>query len=118
MSKDILNREDIELLVNAFYDKVKQDPLLAPVFSHVDWPNHLPNMYNFWSSMLFGDQTYNGNPFQKHIHLKIDVSHFNRWLELFNSTVENHFVGMKADEVKSRAQSIAGVWQHKLGVLK
>ena len=118
MSKDILNREDIELLVNSFYDKVKQDSLLAPVFSHVDWPNHLPIMYNFWSSMLFGDQTYNGNPFQKHIHLKIDVSHFNRWLELFNSTVENHFVGMKADEVKSRAQSIAGVWQHKLGVLK
>lgn len=118
MSKDILNREDIELLVNTFYDKVKQDSLLAPVFSHVDWPSHLPVMYNFWSSMLFGDQTYNGNPFQKHIHLKIDVSHFNRWLELFKKTVEDHFVGMKADEVKSRAQSIAGVWQHKLGVLK
>ena len=117
MSKDILNREDIELLVNSFYDKVKQDSLLAPVFSHVDWPNHLPIMYNFWSSMLFGDQTYNGNPFQKHIHLKIDVSHFNRWFELFKNTVEDHFVGMKADEVKSRAQSIAGVWQHKLGVL-
>ncbi len=47
MKKDIESREDIELLVNQFYNKVNQDTLLAPVFSHVDWPNHLPIMYNF-----------------------------------------------------------------------
>lgn len=114
MKKDIESRSDIELLVNQFYNKVNQDVLLAPVFSHVDWPHHLPIMFNFWSSMLLGDQSYQGNPFQKHIHLAIDSSHFDQWLALFTKTVDENFAGFKADEVKSRAQSIAGVWQFKL----
>ena len=118
MKKDILDRSDIINLVDLFYDKVTKDELLAPVFRHVDWPQHLPTMYNFWSSMLLGDQTYQGNPFQKHVHLTIDSSHFNRWLELFRLTVDEHFEGFKADEVKSRATSIAGVFQHKMGLLK
>ena len=116
--KDITSREDIILLVNSFYDKVNQDDLLKPIFGHVDWPAHLPIMYNFWSSMLLGDQSYQGNPFQKHVHLAIDSSHFNRWLELFTQTVNENFAGFKAEEVKNRAQNIAGVFQHKMGLMK
>jgi len=112
--KDITAREDIVLLVNSFYSKVKKDELLAPKFQHLDWPKHLPIMYNFWSSMLLGDQSYQGNPFQKHVALSIGVAHFDRWLKLFNQTVDENFAGPKAEETKSRAQSIAGVWQYKL----
>ncbi len=118
MVSDIQSRPHIELLVQLFYAKVQADALLAPVFSHVDWPKHLPVMYNFWSSMLLGDHSYQGNPFQKHIPLKIESSHFQRWLELFKLTVDENFAGTTAEEVKSRAQSIAGVWQHKLGLVK
>ena len=117
LRKDIIDKSDIISLVDFFYAKVRKDELLAPVFHHVDWPQHLPTMYNFWSSMLLGDQTYQGNPFQKHVHLAIDSSHFNRWLQLFTQTVDEHFEGFKADEVKSRAQSIAGVWQHKMELI-
>lgn len=117
MKKDIESRADIEVLVNQFYNKVNQDILLAPVFSHVDWQHHLPIMYNFWSSMLLGDQSYQGNPFQKHIHLAIDSRHFIQWLTLFTETVDKNFAGFKADEVKSRARNIAGVFQHKMGLL-
>ena len=113
---DITSRDDIILLVNSFYDKVNEDNLLKDIFGHVNWPTHLPIMYNFWSSMLLGDQSYQGNPFQKHIQLAINATHFTRWFELFTKTVDEHFVGSKADEAKSRAQSIAGVWQHKLGL--
>jgi hemoglobin len=115
---DILQREDIKRLVDTFYDKVKADPLLAPVFGHVDWPHHLPIMYNFWSSMLLGDQTYRGNPLEKHLHLDIKKNHFEQWLVLFRQTVEENFSGEKAEEVKMRAQSIAGVFQHKMGLMK
>jgi len=115
---DISNGEDIVLLVNSFYSKVKDDELLAPKFRHLDWEKHLPTMYNFWSSMLLGDQRYQGNPFEKHLSLSIDSSHFDRWLKLFTQTVDEHFAGTKAVETKSRAQSIAGVWQHKMGLLK
>lgn len=115
MNSDIQTRRDIEILINKFYDKAKQDTLLGPVFSRVDWPRHLPTMYNFWASMLLGDQSYQGNPFQKHLHLTINSTHFNRWLELFTQTIDENFSGPKADETKSRAQSIAEVWKFKMG---
>lgn len=115
--KDILTRPDIEVLVNKFYDRVKSDPLLSPQFSHVDWVKHLPVMYNFWSSMMLGDQTYQGNPFQKHVNLPLNRQHFVKWLELFLKTVDEEFHGEKAAEIKTRAQSIAGVFQHKMGLL-
>jgi hemoglobin len=114
---DILQREDVKVLVDKFYEKVNADALLGPVFSHVDWPKHLPTMYDFWSSMLLGDQTYRGNPLQKHLPLKIDKSHFSQWLVLFTETVDENFSGEKAEEVKMRAQSIAGVFQHRMGLL-
>ncbi|HPM30595.1 MAG TPA: group III truncated hemoglobin [Chryseolinea sp.] len=114
MKEDIKTREDIQVLVNEFYNKVNKDELLAPVFGHVDWVKHLPVMYNFWSSMLLGDRTYEGNPFQKHIDLPIQSRHFNQWLLLFVKTVDENFQGAKADETKQRANSIAQIFQHKL----
>ena len=113
---DILTRSDVMVMVDRFYEKVNQDPFLGPVFMHVDWPQHLPIMYNFWSSMLLGDQTYRGNPLQRHLHLGIDKSHFAQWLTLFRETVDENFEGEKAEEVKMRARSIAGIFQLKLGL--
>lgn len=119
MSKaDIVSREDIQLLVDRFYDKVKANPLLTPVFGHVNWPKHLPVMYNFWSSILLGDSSYQGNPFQKHVALPISAAHFKQWLELFHETLDENFSGEKAEEAKSRAADIAGLFQFKLGLLK
>ena len=115
---DIETRDHVILFVNRFYDKVKNDPMLALKFSHVDWPNHLPVMHNFWSSMLLGDRSYFGNPFQKHLSLAIGSEHFERWLLLFKETINEHFKGEKAEEVKMRAESIASVWQFKLDLMK
>ena len=114
---DILQREDVKIMVDKFYDKVKSDELLGPAFSHVDWPHHLPIMYNFWSSMLLGDQSYTGNPLQKHLPLPIGKNHFSRWLELFKETVDENFEGEKAEEVKMRADSIANIFQFKMGLM-
>lgn len=116
MKHDIRQRDDIKVLVDNFYQKVNADALLGPVFSHVDWPHHLPLMYNFWSSMLLGDQSYRGNPLQKHLPLPIGKPHFGRWLELFHETVNDHFEGEYADEIKMRAQAIASVFQSKMGL--
>ena len=113
---DIQTRNEIQILVDRFYDKVNRDKLLGPIFSHVDWSHHLPIMYDFWSSMLLGDQTYRGNPLQKHLHLDIGKNHFEQWLALFKETVDENFEGEKADEVKMRAQSIAGVFQVKMDI--
>jgi len=106
----------VKLLVDSFYEKVKGDPLLGGVFSHVRWEDHLPIMYNFWSSMLFGDQSYRGTPLKPHLHLPVTTVHFSRWLKLFEETVNENFAGAKAEEIKARAWAIAGVFQHKMGL--
>lgn len=115
-TQDIVERKDIELLVNTFYEKVKDDAKLGPVFSHVDWPRHLPTMYQFWSSIILGEQSYRGQPFAKHVHLPIDATHFTRWLELFTQTVDETFSGEKAEEIKHRAASIASLFQHRMNL--
>ena len=116
--KDIISRAEVEILVNRFYDRVKADALLAPVFAHVDWPHHLPVMYNFWSSILLGDMSYNGSPMSKHLGLAIRGEHFTRWLKLFVETVDAEFEGAIAEEAKNRAQNIANLFQHKMGLLE
>lgn len=115
---DVSGRQEIVILVDRFYDKVRHDELLAPVFSHVNWSHHLPVMYNFWSSMLLGDRSYAGNPFQKHLPLAIGTHHFERWLSLFKQTVAENFRGEKAEEAVMRAESIAGIFQHRMGLLQ
>ncbi len=114
---DIQNEEDIKLLVDTFYDKVNKSLLLSPIFNDfasVNWDSHLPIMYRFWNGILFGEGGYKGNPFEKHIPLPIDKTHFENWLTLFTETVDQFFEGNKADEAKQRATSIAYIFQSKL----
>jgi hemoglobin len=114
---DIITRKDIELLVDKFYERVKEDELLGPLFSHVDWAKHLPIMYSFWSSMMLGEQSYRGDPFQKHVNLPIQQVHFTTWLKLFVEIVDENFAGDKAMEIKVRAQNIAQVFQHRMNLI-
>ncbi|MBL7863521.1 MAG: group III truncated hemoglobin [Cyclobacteriaceae bacterium] len=113
---DITRREDIVFLVDTFYDKVIADDLLSPVFAHVDWPAHMPTMYSFWASLLLAEQSYRGNPYQKHVSLPITARHFRRWLKLFSQTVNQHFEGPKASEAIERAKAIASLFQHRMGL--
>ncbi|MEP6956235.1 MAG: group III truncated hemoglobin [Chthoniobacterales bacterium] len=118
---DITTTEDVRTLVDSFYDKVGGDELLAPIFNdfaRVDWDTHLPTMYRFWESMLFGAGTYEGAPFPKHAVLPVQREHFVRWLALFVETVNAHFSGPKAEEAKGRAASIADTFAQRMGLLK
>ena len=79
--KEIKGRAEVIELVDAFYDKVNKDELLAPLFNQVaavDWEEHLPKMYNFWESLLFGTMSYKGKPFDHHLPLPLTVKHFQR----------------------------------------
>lgn len=118
MEKQIESFDDIKLLVDSFYDKVRHDQILAPVFNEKiqDWPPHLDKMYRFWQSILLGQLTYSGAPFPKHAVLPIGPEHFQRWLALFYETVDTLFSGNKAQEAKFRAARIAEVFQFKLGL--
>jgi hemoglobin len=118
---DIRSRHDVELLVNAFYDKVKRDDMIAYLFTDVakvDWEAHLPRMYDFWEQIIFQTNTYSGNPMQAHLvlhhHSPLRAEHFERWLKLFFESVDEQFDGPAASFTKQRAQSIAQTIESKL----
>lgn len=114
---DIRNREDVTTLVTEFYAKVRADENLAPLFTQVDWEHHIPVIIDFWCMILFGDRRYQGSPFSKHLSLPLQSHHFSQWLNLFRSTVDEYFSGLNATEAKTRAETIARLFQHKLGLL-
>ncbi len=118
---DIEKRADVELLVKSFYSKALRDKLIGHFFSEVaklDLDTHLPTMYDFWESTLFGVSTYQGNPMIKHIALHkkspMESHHFVQWLTLWRGTVNELFKGPKADEAINRAQQIAHLMEYKV----
>ncbi len=111
---DILNRSDIELLVKTFYSRAANDPLLAPHFENVNWEHHYPRMIDFWAFILLEEFGFQGNVFDAHKDLVIDESHFKQWLLHFHSTIDELFIGEKAELAKQRADSIATIFQHKI----
>ena len=114
--KDITGLEDIQLFVNEFYSKVREDVLIGPVFADVitDWQPHLDKMYAFWNAVLFGAPGFKGNPFAKHAPLPIAQEHFGRWLELFGETIDANFAGPIAVETKQKAGIMATMFMSKL----
>lgn len=115
--KEILSLNEIKLLVNTFYDKVREDDLLKDIFNDViqdKWPIHLEKMYRFWQTVLLEEHTYNGSPFAPHANLPVTKTHFNRWLLLFNATIDELFTGEKVDEAKWRANKMAEIFQLKI----
>ena len=120
MKQDISERRDIEHLIDTFYEKVKADPVIGYIFNdiaQVDWPAHLPVMYDFWESLLLNSRNYLRNPIQKHVDLHarhpLRAEHFDRWLLLFQTNVDEHFAGPVAEDAKFRAMSISMVWKPK-----
>ncbi|MBX3254547.1 MAG: group III truncated hemoglobin [Chitinophagaceae bacterium] len=121
MKPDIASRADIEKVVHLFYDKVKTDEVISFFFFKVipiDWEQHMSVMCSFWENVLFFTGHYEGNPLVTHrrIHQRhpTQAEHFNRWLVLFNETVDSLFSGPNTDKMKQHAKSIAAVMQQKL----
>lgn len=122
MLPDIKTEDDVVLFVDEFYAKVTKDNLLGPIFNDVakvNWGDHLPTMYRFWSSMLLGSRTYKGAPFPAHAALRAHITpaHFSRWVELFHGTIDSLFQGEMADIAKQRALNIAFIFQSKLAMI-
>jgi len=121
MKNDIHSLEDIKLLVNTFYERVRQDEVLGKIFDNIiqdRWPQHLETMYKFWQSILLNENTYAGQPFLKHLPLPIADEHFVRWLYLFHHTVNELFEGDVANDANKRAAQIAAMFSSKLKVVR
>lgn len=107
---DITTPGDIQRLVDTFYGRVRQDELIGPVFNAVvgdHWDTHLPKMYAFWGMSLFGEGGYRGNAVQQHVEIDrrfpLEAPHFDRWIALWQDTVDGLFEGQVAADAKKKA---------------
>ena len=111
MKRDIETREDIENLLSKFYVVAIDDERIGHHFAELNLETHLPIIVNFWEKVLFGKPVYFGNPLAVHqnLHEKspLKLEHFQRWLEIFEQTVDELFAGEMADAAKIRAKMIA-----------
>ncbi len=117
--KNIESREDVTLLVNTFYSKIRKDALLGPIFNKIitDWESHLELLTDFWETNLFFERKYFGNPMHTHIEVdkKMDNSinelHFGTWINLWHETINELFEGETAEIAKNRARNM-GTFLH------
>lgn len=118
---DISDRAELEILVSAFYKRITIDPLIGHFFSEVmdkGLEKHLPQVVDFWEQLLFGSNSYSGNPMQPHLELNrihpMKSEHFDRWLQHWENSIRDSFNGEKADEAIQRARHIASVMEFKV----
>ncbi len=116
MKPDISNRDDIEKLVQHFYEKLESDAEIGYFFTEILSARkdaHLSRVCDFWENVIFYTGEYEGSPLE--IHRKIhqqhptNQAHFNRWLQLFDETVNSLFEGPNAEKTKNHSRAIAVV---------
>jgi hemoglobin len=119
--QDIQTQPDLYLLVDNFYKKLLADPAISYIFTDVvkiHLEEHLPILVTFWSQSILGTGGYFKNLTQ--IHLDIDQKEsltpelFEIWLNHFNNTVDENFVGTNSEKIKTQALSIATVMKIKI----
>ena len=119
--REIQTRADIIVLIDTFYEKIKLNDLLRPIFidiAQINFDHHMPILYDFWCTLLIGEMSYSRNAMEVHLQLNKKIpltkSHFDEWLKLFMETVDEKYTGSKAEEAKYRASNIAGLMLYKI----
>ena len=121
---DIETREDCERLVRAFYERALVDPTIGFLFTdvaHLDLEKHIPVITDFWETILLGAQSYSGGAFRPHAQLhqkaRLRSGHFQQWLNLWRTTVDELFDGPRASLAKSHAERVARAFHSRLETL-
>ena len=90
---EVLDEAMIHAVVHGFYDEIRRDALLGPIFNGAiapeQWPHHLAKMCDSWSATLLRTSRYDGRPLPPHLAIpELGEEHFRRWLTLFQATVK------------------------------
>ena len=120
-ARDIESRADCEWLVRTFYGRALQDPIIGFLFTDVarlDLEAHVPRITSFWETILLGAQSYGGGAFRPHaaLHMKAPLrrAHFEQWLNLWATTVDELFAGERAELAKAHAARVARAFHQRL----
>ncbi|WP_430612753.1 group III truncated hemoglobin [Flavobacterium sp. JP2137] len=119
---DVTERSQLSFIVTTFYDAVRQDAELGPIFNATitEWDEHLEKITDFWATHIFGDKTYTGNPVLAHQQLdqqfdeSISPHHFGTWLFYWLQTINTHFSGPNAETLKDKSRKMQTILYMKI----
>lgn len=106
--------------IERFYEKVRGDDLIGPVFARVvhDWAAHKQTMVDFWSRAVLGTQRYGGMPLPPHVRLGLTAAHFERWLALWKEACRETMPEPLADHVSAIATNMSNHWSKALEAIE
>ena len=96
----MLIKDDI---VGAFFIKALGDDL-----NNDKWQEHYKTLDNFWLMLMTGEKGYKADPFLPHVSIgQLYEETFERWLELFNKHVHQHYIPEIAKKFNKKAEILA-----------
>ncbi len=113
-----LDAAAIARLVDRFYDRVRADPVLGPVFNPAvhDWDAHKRLLTAFWCAVVLRTGCYRGNPMAAHRPHPIHAAHFDHWLALWRDTASDVLAPDDAARIHGHATRIGRSLRHGLGL--
>ncbi|CAM5654642.1 hypothetical protein SNARM312S_03306 [Streptomyces narbonensis] len=113
-TRDISDRDDLDVILRRFYTAAFADPLIGPFFTEIagtDLEVHLPRITDFWERALFRTADYGRDAFAPHAALHsarpLTAAHFGRWTQLWRATVDGLHQGPRAERAKAQGERIA-----------
>lgn len=111
---DIKNIDDIKLMVDTFYGKIREDEKLKDIFNNKIkdcWTLHLERCIAFgklfcWTNILITAAHFFP---MRNFRLMLE-----RWLHLFCETVDSLFEGEKTEKAKWQGQRMAEMFHSKI----
>ena len=115
IKKELNDEQDIATLIDSFYKKVLEHDRLAYFFTEAihNWSFHKQQFIKYWSSQILFTDSYEGTPLHRHVHIDqhfekgFTRQHFDDWAALWQETVEELFVGDKAELAKECGVNMA-----------
>lgn len=102
-----LGEEGLNALVSAFYRRVKEDDLLAPMYPGSDWEGARARLADFLIYRCGGPQRYieeRGHPRlrMRHMPFQIGVAERDRWLELMSEAMQEREITSPASQLLAK----------------
>lgn len=108
---DQIDEAALERLIPAFYDRVRADADIGPLFNAAvhDWADHLEKLVAFWSSVMLTSGRYKGSPVAEHLkhQAAITPAMFDRWLAIWADTTNELLAPAAATALQAKAARIA-----------
>ncbi|MET9672999.1 group III truncated hemoglobin [Streptomyces sp. NPDC006482] len=113
-TRDIRDRDDLDVILRRFYTAAFADPLIGPFFTEIagmDLEAHLPRITDFWERALLRTAEYRRDAFAPHAVLHsarpLTAAHFGRWVQLWHASVDGLHQGPLAERAKAQGERIA-----------